>query len=91
MMRLNIKAFTVACGLIWGFGVLAFTWWRLLFEGPQKKDDTILGHIYRGYSITPVGSLVGFIWGLFDGAAAGLVLSWLYNRLADLMPTRIEM
>lgn len=91
MMRLNVKAFTVACGLIWGFGVLAFTWWRLLFEKPQKEDDTLLGHIYRGYSITPMGSLVGFIWGLLDGAACGLVLSWLYNRLADLMPTNIKM
>lgn len=48
MNRLNVQAFTVACGLIWGFGVLAMTWWRLLFEGRQK-DETIIGKIYRGY------------------------------------------
>lgn len=89
-MRLNIKSFAAACGLIWGFGVLCFTWWRLLFEG-RKEDDTLLGHIYRGYSITPIGSLIGFVWGLLDGAAGGLVFAWLYNRLADRMPMKIEL
>lgn len=89
MMRLNVKAFAVACGLIWGFGVLAFTWWRLAFER-RGKDDTILGHIYRGYEITPKGSLIGFIWALFDGAAGGATLAWLYNAVADRMPMKIE-
>ncbi|MFP4250106.1 MAG: bacteriophage holin [Armatimonadota bacterium] len=90
MMRLNVKAFTVACGLIWGFGVLAFTWWRLIFES-RGEDDTILGHIYRGYELTPIGSLIGFVWALFDGAAGGLTFSWLYNKLADRIPMKIEL
>jgi hypothetical protein len=89
-VRLNIKAFAAACGLIWGFGVLALTWWRLLFER-SGEDDTIIGHIYRGYKLTPVGSLIGFIWALFDGAAGGAVFAWLYNQLADRMPMKIEL
>jgi hypothetical protein len=87
---LNIKAFAAACGLIWGFGVLALTWWRLLFER-SGEDDTIIGHIYRGYKLTPLGSLIGFVWALFDGAAGGAVFAWLYNRLADRLPMKIEL
>ena len=90
MNRLNVRAFSAACGLIWGFGVLAFTWWRLIFES-RGTDDTILGHIYRGYELTPIGSLIGFVWALLDGAAGGAVFAWLYNRLADRMPMRIEL
>ena len=90
-MRLNVKSFALTCGLVWGFGVMAFTWWRILFEGRSDKDDTLLGHIYRGYSITPLGSLFGFAWGFFDGLKGGLVFAWLYNRLAERLPMTIRL
>jgi hypothetical protein len=88
MHRLNIKAFTIASGLIWGFGLFAFTWWRMLF-GEEGEDDTIIARIYRGYSITPIGSVVGLAWGLLDGAACGAIFAWLYNRIAEMLPMRI--
>jgi hypothetical protein len=80
-MRLNVKAMALACGLVWGFGVLALTWWVIAFEG-ATGERTILGMVYRGYDISPMGSLIGLVWGFFDGLAGGLVLAWLYNLLA---------
>jgi hypothetical protein len=63
-MKLNVRAFAVACGLIWGFGLFLLTWWVMLFEG-ATGETTIIGHLYRGYNISPVGSLVGLVWGFF--------------------------
>jgi hypothetical protein len=31
-MRLNIKAFALTCGLIWGFGLFLLTWWIHLYR-----------------------------------------------------------
>jgi hypothetical protein len=81
-MRLNIKAFALACGLIWGFGLFALTWWIIAFEG-ATGDVTIIGRLYRGYSVSPVGSLIGLLWAFADGLVGGLIFAWLYNLLAD--------
>ncbi len=80
-MKLNVRAFALTCGLIWGFGILALTWWIIMFDGPTGQQ-TIIGQIYRGYSISAAGSLLGLIWGFFDGLAGGAVFAWLYNVIA---------
>jgi hypothetical protein len=79
-MKLNVKAFAITCGLMWGFGVFALTWWIMAFEG-ATGEVTIIGKLYRGYSITPLGSLIGLIWALADGFVGGLIFAWLYNLL----------
>lgn len=81
-MKLNVKAFALTFGLLWGFGVFFLTWWVILFEG-STHDLMVLGHLYRGYDISPMGSVIGLAWGFFDGAGGGLVFAWLYNRLAS--------
>jgi hypothetical protein len=80
-MKLNIKAFAVTCGLIWGIGLFMLTWWIIAFEG-STEETFFLTRIYRGYAITPVGSFIGLVWGLFDGLVGGAVFAWLYNLLA---------
>ena len=80
-MKLNIKAFALACGLIWGFGLFLLTWWVIAFDG-ATGEVTLIGRLYRGYSITPVGSLIGLLWAFVDGLIGGLVFAWLYNLLA---------
>lgn len=80
-MSLNVKAFAVACGLIWGLGLFCLTWWIMLFDG-ASHDITLIGRVYRGYTVTPLGSLIGLAWALIDGAAGGAVFAWLYNTLA---------
>ncbi len=79
-MKLNIKAFALACGLLWGLGLFFTTWWIILFEG-SSGEITLIGKLYRGYSITPAGSIIGLIWGLLDGLIGGAIFAWLYNFL----------
>ena len=80
-MKLNVKAFALACGLIWGLGLFALTWWMIAFEG-QTGDRTLIGILYRGYNVSATGSLIGLVWAFFDGLAGGAVFAWLYNLLA---------
>ncbi len=42
-----------------------------------------IGHWYRGYNISATGSVIGMVWGFFDGAIGGFIFAWLYNLLAD--------
>ena len=79
-MRLNVRAFALACGLLWGAGLFLLTWWIILFDGPSS-DLTFFGRVYRGYEVTPVGSVVGLVWALVDGAIGGAIFAWLYNAL----------
>lgn len=80
-MKLNIKAFGLACGLIWGLGLFVLTWWVMVFDG-ATGEVTLIGLVYRGYSISPVGSFIGLVWGFVDGLVGGLIFSWLYNFLS---------
>lgn len=80
-MKLDVRAFGIAVGLIWGFGLFVLTWWIMAFEG-ATGDPTFIGLVYRGYAISPVGSVIGLVWGLVDGFVGGVIFAWLYNRLA---------
>ena len=80
-MKLNVKALALAGALLWGFGLLLCTWWILLLDGPSYAP-TVIARVYRGYSFTFAGSLIGFVWAFFDGLIGGAVLAWLYNIFA---------
>ncbi|SVD32273.1 uncharacterized protein METZ01_LOCUS385127, partial [marine metagenome] len=53
-----------------------------LLDGVQD-GPTALGALYRGYTFTPFGSLVGFAWAIADGYIGGAIFAWLYNKLLD--------
>ncbi len=87
-MKLNVKAFALACALIWGLGLFVLTWWIMAFEG-AAGDRTFIGRIYIGYRISPLGSVVGLVWALVDGLIGGAIFAWLYNLiLTRLMPAK---
>ena len=80
-MRLNVKAFALTCGLVWGLGLFLLTWWIIAFEG-STKEITLIGQVYRGFNISPLGSVIGLIWALVDGTIGGTIFAWLYNLIA---------
>ena len=80
-MKLDVKAFAMTCALVWGLGLFFLTWWIIVFEG-ATGEVTLVGRIYRGYSLSPMGSVVGLIWALLDGGIGGAIFAWLYNYLA---------
>lgn len=81
-MQFDGKAFALTCGLIWGLGLFFLTWWIIAFEG-STGEITLIGRVYRGYAISPAGSLIGLGWGFFDGLIGGAIFAWLYNRLSS--------
>jgi hypothetical protein len=86
-MRLDVRAFSLTCGIIGGLGLFFLTWWIIAFDG-VTGDPTFIGRIYRGYTISPLGSIVGLIWGFIDWAVAGTVFGWLYNTIGERMVVR---
>jgi hypothetical protein len=80
-MKLDVKAFAITCGLLMGLGLFLATWWIIILDGPSDRM-TFIGQVYRGYGLNGMGSLVGLIWGLVDGAIGGAIFAWLYNSLA---------
>ena len=80
-MRLNVKAFGLSCGIIWGLGLFLITWWIMAFDG-ATGETALIGRVYRGYNISPLGSIVGLIWAAVDGFIGGVIFAWLYNLIA---------
>jgi hypothetical protein len=80
-MSLNTRAFALTCGLVWGVGLFLLTWWIIAFDG-ASGDVTWIGRVYRGYSVTPAGSVVGLAWAFVDGLIFGAIFAWLYNLVA---------
>jgi hypothetical protein len=83
-MTLNVKSFALTCGLFWGFCILLVTWWIMLFEG-ATGDLLVIGHVYRGFNVSPLGSIIGLIWGFFDGLVGGAIFAGIYNFLTGRM------
>ena len=81
-MKLNVKAFALACGIIWGIGLFILTWWIIAFDG-ATGEPTLIGRVYRGYTVSPAGSFIGLIWALVDGFIGGAILAWLYNFISS--------
>lgn len=82
-MRFNIKAFGLTCGIFWALSVFIMTWWLIAFHA--EGDLKLLTVFYRGFEVTPIGSIIGLIWGFFDGLIGGLIFAWLYNKMASML------
>jgi hypothetical protein len=64
-MRLNVKAFALAGGILWAFCMFTLTWWTMIFS----------------YSISPIGSVIGAVYGFFDAGIGCAIFALLYNLL----------
>jgi hypothetical protein len=80
-MKLNIKAFALTCGILWGLGLFFLTWWLIAFGG-STGQPTLIGNVYLGYTISPIGSVIGLVYAFFDALIGGAIFAWLYNKLA---------
>lgn len=81
-MKLNVKAFALTCGIFWAVSVFVITWWIIAFYGASGAS-TRLGLFYLGYNVSAVGSIIGLIWGFFDGLISGAIFAWLYNLIGE--------
>jgi hypothetical protein len=81
-VKLNISAFALAFGIWWGVGLFIATWW-LIIAGMEPRAPLFIEHFYFGYGVTPLGSLLGLLWGFVCGTLAGGILAGLYNILSE--------
>jgi len=80
-MRLDVKAFALTTGILWGLAVCFSTLWLLAFGFGGQLIST-LDHFYFGYSFSVAGAFIGLAWGFVDGLVCGALFAWLYNKLA---------
>ena len=85
-MKLNVTAFALAVGLVWGAAMFVVGAANLMWPGYGNAFLTLAASIYPGYRPgTGMGSVVmGTLYGLVDSTIGGAVLAWLYNLLAGL-------
>jgi hypothetical protein len=83
-MKLNVSAFALAAGLLWGGAVLVVALANLLWPGYGRAFLDLTASLYPGYHPgSGAGSVItGALYGLVDGGIGGMVFAWLYNVMA---------
>jgi ABC-type phosphate transport system permease subunit len=80
-MRLNLKALTIASGILWGLAIFLTGMGNLMWSDYGNEFLQIIASLYPGFDAK--GSfgdvIVGTLYALVDGAACGLVFGWIYN------------
>lgn len=80
-MRLKPVALGIGLGLVWG-GSLFVTTWLSYYTGYGRLFLEVLAQsIYPGYTISPLGSLLGLFYGFLDGLVSAALIGWIYNRI----------
>lgn len=82
-MKLDVKAMAFALGLIWGILAMFLCGLaNLIWPDYGKAFLEAMASVYPGYHATRSfwQVIVGTLYGLVDGAVAGAVIAWLYNR-----------
>jgi len=80
-MRLNLKAISIASGILWGMAVFLTGMGNLIWSEYGNEFLQVIASLYPGFDAK--GSfgdvIVGTLYALVDGAACGLVFGWIYN------------
>ena len=77
---MSIRAFILTAGIFGAASMFLIAWWLMLI-GKAEGPVTLLERIYIGYSFTPLGSVIGAIWGFFDFAIGAAITAWLYKKI----------
>ncbi len=84
-MKLDVKALAITVALVWGVLAMFLTGLaNLIWPGYGQAFLEVMASVYPGYR--PGGGfgqvITGTLYGVVDGAIAGAVFAWLYNRFA---------
>ena len=82
LAKLNGRAWGIAIGFLLGGGLFLATL-ILVIDGGQDpgKHLRLLRAYFPGYSVSTVGSFIGFMYGFVVGYGLGRVIGAVYNRL----------
>jgi len=83
LARLNAQAWGVSTGLLLGLGLFVATNFLVLKGGPNVGQHLQLIRVFfPGYSVTFLGSIIGFVYAFVVGYALGRVIGSTYNWVA---------
>ena len=75
---LSIRSVALTTGILGASAMFFLAWW-LIVIGNAEGPTTLFERVYIGYSFTPLGSVIGAVWGFVDWGIAGAIFAWLYN------------
>ena len=77
---MSIRSLSLTAAIFGATTMFLLAWW-LILTGNSEGPPTLIEKIYIGYSFTPLGSVIGAVWGFVDWGIAGAIFAWLYNRI----------
>lgn len=81
-MKLRPLYLGISIGIVWGVSIFITTWLSYYTGYGKLFLEILAGSIYPGYSISPLGSLLGLFYGFLDGLISGSIIGVIYNRLS---------
>lgn len=82
LLSLNARAWGIAVGLVFGGGLFLATLFLVVKGGPNVGQHLrLLAAFFPGYSVSVLGSFVGFVYAFVVGYALGRIIGEVYNRL----------
>ena len=75
---LSIRSVALTTGILGASAMFLLAWW-LIIVGNAEGPTTLFERMYIGYSFTPLGSVIGAVWGFVDWGIVGAIFAWLYN------------
>lgn len=81
-MKFRPVALGIGLGTVWGVSLFLTTWVSYFTGYGRLFLEVLAQSIYPGYTISPVGSILGLLYGFLDGLISGFFIAWIYNKMA---------
>ena len=75
---MSVRALALTAAIFGAVTMFILAWW-LILTGNADGPPTLFERVYIGYSYTPLGSVIGAVYGFVDWGIGGAIFAWLYN------------
>ena len=87
----NAKTLGLVSGLLFGLVIFIATNWLVIKGGYINESGEVvvgphlqlLSHVFIGYRVSFVGSIIGFGYGFALGTLAGALFAGIYNKIVE--------
>src|SRR5262245_39929587 len=85
LLRLNATVQGLVTGVVVGLAIFIATNWLVIKGGDVVGPHlSLLSHFFIGYSVSFVGSVIGFVYGSIAGFMVGYGVTSMYNHIVEL-------
>ncbi|MFQ5520381.1 MAG: hypothetical protein ACE5FK_03185 [Candidatus Methylomirabilia bacterium] len=84
-MKLSVKGMAITLAIVWGILAMFLTSLaNLIWPDYGRAFLEVMASVYPGYKATASFGqvIIATLYAVLDGAVAGAVFAWLYNRFA---------